>query len=122
MVVRNLLIIIFSLSITTATAKQKRHLLYRSTKKNLEKTNANSYNGFFSFEYQESNDKILLKVSELDKEFLYVNSLSEGIGSNDIGLDRGQLGRRRIVKFEKAGINCCWCNPITSIELPRKIL
>ena len=103
MVVRNLLIIIFSLSITTATAKQKLHLLYRSTKKNLEKTNANSYNGFFSFEYQESNDKILLKVSELDKEFLYVNSLSEGIGSNDIGLDRGQLGRRRIVKFEKAG-------------------
>ena len=101
--VRNLLIIIFSLSITTATAKQKRHLLYRSAKKNLEKTNANSYNGFFSFEYKESNDKILLKVSELDKEFLYVNSLSEGIGSNDIGLDRGQLGRRRIVKFEKAG-------------------
>ena len=101
--VRNLLIIIFSLSIATVTAKQKRHLLYRSTKKNLEKTNANSYNGFFSFEYQESNDKILLKVSELDKEFLYVNSLSEGIGSNDIGLDRGQLGRRRIVKFQKAG-------------------
>ena len=101
--VRNLLIIIFSLSITTATAKQKRHLIYRSAEKNLEKTKANSYNGFFSFEYQESNDKILLKVSELDKEFLYVNSLSEGIGSNDIGLDRGQLGRRRIVKFEKAG-------------------
>lgn len=101
--VRNLLIIIFSLLITTATSKQKRHLLYPSAKKSLEKTNANSYNGFFSFEYQESNDKILLRVSELDKEFLYVNSLSEGIGSNDIGLDRGQLGRRRIVKFKKAG-------------------
>ena len=34
---------------------------------------------------------------------MYVNSLSEGIGSNDIGLDRGQLGNTRIVKFMKAG-------------------
>ncbi|MDC3366638.1 zinc-dependent metalloprotease, partial [Flavobacteriaceae bacterium] len=30
-------------------------------------------------------------------------ALSEGIGSNDIGLDRGQLGNTRLVKFIKAG-------------------
>src|SRR5690606_5989590 len=36
-------------------------------------------------------------------EFLYVNSLPAGIGSNDIGLDRGQLGDERIVKFERRG-------------------
>lgn len=62
-----------------------------------------SYNGFFDFYYEEAQDKVYLKVTELNKEFLYVNSLATGLGSNDIGLDRGQLGRERIVKFEKAG-------------------
>ncbi|MEL6653691.1 MAG: zinc-dependent metalloprotease, partial [Bacteroidota bacterium] len=36
-------------------------------------------------------------------EFLYVNSLAAGVGSNDIGLDRGQLGRERVVFFERIG-------------------
>ena len=53
--------------------------------------------------YDNSNDKIFLEIENLDKEFLYVNALSEGIGSNDIGLDRGQLGNTRVVKFMKAG-------------------
>ena len=61
------------------------------------------YKGFFTFYYDESKDKLFLEVEKLDQEFLYVNSLSEGIGSNDIGLDRGQLGGERIVKFKKAG-------------------
>ncbi len=63
----------------------------------------NKYKGFFTFYYDESKDKLFLEVEKLDQEFLYVNSLSEGIGSNDIGLDRGQLGGERIVKFKKAG-------------------
>ncbi|MEK6566087.1 MAG: zinc-dependent metalloprotease, partial [Bacteroidota bacterium] len=36
-------------------------------------------------------------------EFLYVNSLPAGVGSNDIGLDRGQLGQDRVVKFLRTG-------------------
>jgi hypothetical protein len=35
--------------------------------------------------------------------FLYVNSLPAGLGSNDIGLDRGQLGDSRIVYFNRVG-------------------
>jgi len=62
-----------------------------------------NYKGYFNFSYVESEDKILLEVKDLDKEFLYVNSLSSGIGSNDIGLDRGQLGGDRVVKFIKTG-------------------
>ena len=62
-----------------------------------------SYNGFFNFYYEEAEDKIYLEVDNLDSEFLYVNSLSTGIGSNDIGFDRGQLGKERIVKFIKTG-------------------
>jgi hypothetical protein len=61
------------------------------------------FNGLFNFQYDEKTDKIYLEVTDLEKEFLYVSSLSSGIGSNDIGLDRGQLGSTQVVFFRKAG-------------------
>jgi hypothetical protein len=63
-----------------------------------------NYVGFIPFKWIEKDGKIMLDISnQLDEEFLYVNSLSSGIGSNDIGLDRNQLGRTRIVKFVRSG-------------------
>ena len=60
--------------------------------------------GFFNFKWVESDGKVMLDVTDrFDEEFLYVNSLSSGVGSNDIGLDRNQLGGDRIVKFVKSG-------------------
>ncbi len=59
--------------------------------------------GFFDFRYDVKTDKIYLEVDVLEKQFLYVYSLSSGIGSNDIGLDRGQLGNEQVVYFKKAG-------------------
>ena len=61
--------------------------------------------GFFSFSWDEGSGKITLEVPQeaLGQEFLYVSSLSAGIGSNDIGLDRGQLGSDRLVRFDKIG-------------------
>ena len=61
------------------------------------------YEGFFNFDYDDKQGKITLEVSRLNHEFLYVNALVTGLGSNDIGLDRGQLGNERVVKFIKAG-------------------
>ncbi|MEO1049932.1 MAG: zinc-dependent metalloprotease [Bacteroidota bacterium] len=61
------------------------------------------YEGYFNFYYDGKQDKIFLEIDKLDTEFLYVNSLSAGVGSNDIGLDRGQLGNTRVVKFERRG-------------------
>ena len=61
------------------------------------------YEGYFTFYYDDNSDKVFLQIDEIDKEFLYVRSLSEGIGSNDIGLDRGQLGAGVVVHFKKAG-------------------
>jgi len=61
------------------------------------------FKGFFNFSYDDSKGILLLEVKELDKEFLYVHSLSTGLGSNDIGLDRGQLGDGVVVKWVKAG-------------------
>ncbi|PWG04822.1 zinc-dependent metalloprotease [Polaribacter aquimarinus] len=67
------------------------------------KKEVTKYNGYFTFYYDSSSDKIFLQIDKLDSEFLYVRSLSEGIGSNDIGLDRGQLGGGVVVHFKKAG-------------------
>jgi hypothetical protein len=61
--------------------------------------------GFFDFKWKEDEGKIklIIPADKLNFEFLYVNSLASGVGSNDIGLDRGQLGNSRIVKFERHG-------------------
>ena len=61
------------------------------------------YNGFMEFSYDNDSGKIILNIEDLDKEFLYINSLSRGVGNNDLGLDRGQLGNSRIVYFTKKG-------------------
>ena len=59
------------------------------------------HDGFMNFYWDENAGKIFLEVDKLDAEFLYVTSLPAGLGSNDIGLDRGLLGGERIVKFSK---------------------
>jgi len=61
------------------------------------------YEGFFDFYYDIKTDKIYLEVENLNSDFLYISSLTTGIGSNDIGLDRGQLGSERLVSFQKSG-------------------
>lgn len=92
----------------------------------LESKTLKDYNGFFNFHYEETTDKIYLEVKDLDKEFLYVNSLATGVGSNDIGLDRGQLGQERLVTFKKAGNKLLLVQPnlayraITDNELEKK--
>jgi Met-zincin/Domain of unknown function (DUF5117) len=62
-----------------------------------------SFKGFIEYYYDEKADKIYLLIDKLDTELLYVVSLSAGVGSNDIGLDRLQLGGERIIRFEKRG-------------------
>ncbi|MBS1578536.1 MAG: zinc-dependent metalloprotease [Bacteroidetes bacterium] len=78
--------------------------LAQSNSKIADKTkNYKKYDGYFTFWWDATNGKIWLQVDKLDKEFLYVNSLPAGLGSNDIGLDRGQIGNTRIVYFNKVG-------------------
>ncbi|NND31134.1 MAG: zinc-dependent metalloprotease [Saprospiraceae bacterium] len=59
--------------------------------------------GFFDFYWDGDNGKIYLEIDKFDTEFLYSTALSAGIGSNDIGLDRGQLGGEFVVVFSKIG-------------------
>ncbi len=65
--------------------------------------NMKRYDGYFTFWWDAVNGKLWLQVDKFDKEFLYVNSLPAGLGSNDIGLDRGLIGGTKIVAFNKVG-------------------
>ena len=59
--------------------------------------------GYFSFYHDKSQGKVYLQIDKFNQEFLFQSSLPHGVGSNDIGLDRGQLGDTRLVKFERVG-------------------
>src|SRR6266852_4448798 len=59
--------------------------------------------GYFPFYWDSKAGKIWLEIDKWNSEFLYVESLPAGIGSNDLGLDRGQLGQSHIVRFERTG-------------------
>ena len=47
--------------------------------------------------------EIFIEIEKFNKEFLYIRSLSAGVGSNDIGLDRAQLGGSHSVEFKRFG-------------------
>lgn len=69
-----------------------------------EKTqNLEKHEGYFTYYWDEAEGKLWLEIDKLNREFLYVNSMAAGVGSNDIGLDRTQLGDDRIVYFDRRG-------------------
>jgi len=59
--------------------------------------------GFVPVYLNNEDGKIYLEISRFNREFLYQVSLPTGVGSNPIGLDRGQLGETKVVYFERAG-------------------
>ncbi|AFK04460.1 peptidase M10A and M12B matrixin and adamalysin [Emticicia oligotrophica DSM 17448] len=59
--------------------------------------------GFLTFYWNAKESKIWLEIDKFDTELLYYPSLAQGIGSNDIGLDRGRLGQEHVVKFQRTG-------------------
>src|SRR5712671_3430859 len=69
-----------------------------------EKTaNAQKLPGYFNLYWDAKQGKLWLEIDKWSSEFLYQTGLPAGVGSNDIGLDRGQLGATRIVRFERSG-------------------
>ena len=58
--------------------------------------------GFFPMHWDVGTGKLWLEISRFDTEILYLSGLSAGLGSNDIGLDRGQMGSRLVV-FRRVG-------------------
>ena len=61
------------------------------------------FDGFFPVYWEERTGNLYLEISRLDTPVLYATGLAAGLGSNDIGLDRGQEGAGKIVSFERVG-------------------
>ena len=59
--------------------------------------------GFYTIYWDETGGKVWLEIDRFNEDFLYQVSLAAGLGSNDIGLDRNQLGGTYIVRFERRG-------------------
>ncbi|HEV2284449.1 MAG TPA: zinc-dependent metalloprotease [Steroidobacteraceae bacterium] len=59
--------------------------------------------GLLTLHWDEKSGKLYLEIPHLDTDLLYLQSLPYGVGSNDLGLDRGQVARARIVRFERIG-------------------
>ncbi len=62
-----------------------------------------SLDGFLPLYWDAREGKLWIEIGRWDTEMLYTESLAAGIGSNDIGLDRGQLGSEAVVAFERVG-------------------
>ena len=61
------------------------------------------FDGYFPFYWDAPEGKIWLQIDKWDAEFLYLDTLANGMGQNDVGLDRGQRGEGKIVKFQRVG-------------------
>src|SRR5574341_1844369 len=60
--------------------------------------------GYFPLYWDERSGSMFLEISRFDSEFLFNTGLSAGLGSNDIGLDRGSgRGGGRLVSFNRVG-------------------
>lgn len=59
--------------------------------------------GFLPLYWDAAAGKLWMEIPRMDEEMIYVVSLPAGLGSNDVGLDRGQLGGERIVRFRRVG-------------------
>jgi hypothetical protein len=59
--------------------------------------------GYFPLYWDASAGTLWMEIPSFGTDVLYVTALSAGLGSNDIGLDRGQLGGTALVRFERVG-------------------
>lgn len=64
--------------------------------------------GLIPLDWDAKSGKLYMEISKIgadgkSPDILYVNSLPFGTGSNDLGLDRGQVSEGRVVHFERSG-------------------
>ena len=59
--------------------------------------------GLFPVYWDAGSGTVLLEIPELEQDFIYLTSMPAGLGSNDVGLDRSELGSTRMVRFERSG-------------------
>ena len=96
---RSLLMLFIALFVLTFnTSAQEKDKSIRARTKGLQKLD-----GYMPLYWDAENGKLLMEIERFNAEFLYQVSLPTGVGSNPIGLDRGQLGSTNVVFFERTG-------------------
>ena len=60
--------------------------------------------GFFDLYWDEREGKLYWEIDRWESEFLYQVSLASGIGSNPVGLDRGELGGTHLLVARRVGV------------------
>src|SRR5271167_2765429 len=73
--------------------------------------NFKTIDGLFPIFWDTKTGHIYLQVSKFDQDFLFLPSLPYGLGSNDVGLDRGKLGEGRLVHFSRIGAKVLLIQP-----------
>jgi hypothetical protein len=76
--------------------------------------------GYFPLYWDERTGSMFLEISRFDSDFLFSTGLSAGLGSNDIGLDRGQGGGGRLVRFQRVGPRVMLVQPNQSFRSSSK--
>jgi hypothetical protein len=59
--------------------------------------------GFVPFYWDAARGRILLEITRLNQDVLYYTSLAKGVGSVELGLDRGLPGTSAVIRFERVG-------------------
>jgi hypothetical protein len=65
--------------------------------------NSQEMPGFIPLHWDGEEGRLYADISDVEGPFIYYNGLSHGLGSNDLGLDRGRLGDTYLVEFRKVG-------------------
>lgn len=59
--------------------------------------------GYFNLYWDDATGKMYWEIDKLDTEFLYQVSMASGLGSNPVGIDRGQLAGTYILAAKRVG-------------------
>ncbi|WP_428384895.1 zinc-dependent metalloprotease [Nevskia ramosa] len=61
------------------------------------------FDGFLPLYWNSDEGKLYLEIPKPEMSLLYLTTLTQGLGSNDVGLDRGQVSDAKLVRFERIG-------------------
>lgn len=75
---------------------------------------------YYRTDYQEKTGKLLLALDRFNDLFILVHYFSSGLGSNDIGFDRGKIGAQKLVQFKRFGSRVLLIESNTSFRADSK--
>ncbi|WP_295679680.1 DUF5117 domain-containing protein, partial [uncultured Nevskia sp.] len=61
------------------------------------------FEGFLPLYWNSDEGRLYLEIPKPEMSLLYLTTLTQGLGSNDVGLDRGQVSDAKLVRFERIG-------------------